>query len=410
VSKLLHHPNIRCQAMQTLVAIFEKKRKAITALHTYGEHLEARDRALLHDMVFGVLRRFFSLEADISRFLKQKPDIEARMCLFIGAYQLRHMRIPSHAAVSECVDAIKVFQPKASGMVNAILRKLAQTEPPKKLKPHQRAELPKWLYAHWREAWGQACVQQFSEALQQAPALSLACFDDRQTWMDEAKAQSLDAQQGELSPYAVLLPSGTSVSTLPHFEEGGFTVMDQAAQAAVMALHAPKHGIILDICAAPGGKTSLLAQRFPDAHIIAIERYAQRMPRLQENLQRVSCPQVQIMQSDALCLPFADNSIDAIMLDAPCSASGIIRRHPDAKFLHSQEDVRALSQQQQQMLHESLRVLKPDGCLLYAVCSIHPEENEDVLQGLEVLSSQRLYPSLEHDGFFYACIQKTRRD
>ncbi|MDQ6953765.1 MAG: transcription antitermination factor NusB [Mariprofundaceae bacterium] len=396
----------RHRAIQVLVDIFAYQKKSDIAIEKRAVGLDSRDKALLHALVLGVLRRFFSLEADFSRFLKQKPDIEARMCLFIGTYQLRYMRIPSHAAVSECVDAIKHFQPKATGMVNAVLRKIANHEPPKTLKPHQRAELPQWIYANWRNAWGAEVTQSFCLSLQQQPPLSLAIFSHRNTWIKQVQQHGIKAEEGDLSPHAVLLSTGTDVLSLPAFDDGGFQVMDQAAQHAVMALDATQGSLILDICAAPGGKTALLAHRFPTSHIMAVELNPKRLPRLQENLKRLQVNNVSILQADACHLPIPDHSVDTIMLDAPCSASGILRRHPDAKFLHDENSVQKLSKHQKSMLQEALRVLKIGGTLIYAVCSIHPQENEQVIEGCHIIQQQRLYPSLKHDGFFWAKIIK----
>ncbi|MDQ6990957.1 MAG: transcription antitermination factor NusB [Mariprofundaceae bacterium] len=398
--------SVRHRAIQVLVDIFEYQKKYDMVIEKRAIGLDTRDKAFLHELVLGVLRRFFSLEADFSRFLKQKPDTEARMCLFIGTYQLRHMRIPSHAAVSECVDAIKYFQPKAAGMVNAVLRKITQHDAPKKLKPHQRAELPQWMYALWRDAWGAEITQDFCNHLQHQADLSLAVFEHRETWIQKSQQQGLSPETGELSPYAVLLPTGTCVPSLPEFDDGAFQVMDQAAQDAVMALDVSQDGLILDICSAPGGKAALLAHRFPTSHIMAVELNAKRLPRLQANLKRLQINHVTVLQANACHLPIPNESVDAIMLDAPCSASGILRRHPDAKFLHHQQHISTLAQHQKDMLQEAFRVLKVGGTLIYAVCSIHPQENEQVIEGFNIVEQKRLYPSLHHDGFFWAKIVK----
>lgn len=398
--------SVRMLAVQVLMRVLEKKHKADAALEKLGADIDSRDRGLLYELVLGVLRRFYSLEADFSRFLKQKPDIEARMTLLIGTYQLRHMRVPSHAAVSECVDVMKLLQPKASGMVNAVLRKVADSEPPKKLKPNQRAELPNWLYRTWRDAFGQEQVQAFTQALQAPASLCVAVFSDRDGWLVDVQNMGIEAEKGEFSPYAVLLPAGTGVPSLPGFNEGAFTVMDQAAQMAVLALDAPENGIILDVCAAPGGKTALLAHRFPKARIIAVELNAKRIPRLLENIARLQCKNVCVMQANALHMPYLANSVDAIFLDAPCSASGILRRHPDAKFLHQELDVNGLAVVQKDILQSCLQVLKEDAFMVYAVCSINPQENEQVLVGIEVQKSERIFPQHEHDGFFWASLKK----
>ncbi|EAU56046.1 transcription antitermination factor NusB [Mariprofundus ferrooxydans] len=395
---------VRKAAIESLADILVRQRKAEQAMERYGVRLDARGRGLLHELVYGVLRRFYSLEADYSRFCRSKPDDTARMALLIGTYQLRYMRVPAHAALSETVAAVMQSNPKAGGFVNAVLRRVSEHEPPQKLKPNQRAELPRWIYAGWRDAFGAEQVTACSEALKTVPQLSLALFTDRDKWLEQVTGMGIDAVAGELTPCAVLLPAGTDVTTLPGYEEGAFTVIDQAAQAAVMALEPVcRNGVILDICAAPGGKTAMLSHRFPEATILAIELNARRIPRLNENLQRLGCSNVQVIQADGLNLPLPSLSVDALLLDAPCSASGILRRHPDAKFLHDEQAVETLAALQRRLLSESLRVLKPDAAMVYAVCSIHPQENEQVLAESGALwDMQRRFPDIACDGFFHA--------
>jgi len=395
---------VRKAAIESLADILIRQRKAEQAMERNGANMDARGRGLLHELVYGVLRRFYSLEADYSRFCRSKPDDHARMALLIGTYQLRHMRVPAHAAVSETVAAVMQSNGKAGGFVNAVLRRVTEHEPPTKLKPNQRAELPRWMYTRWRDAFGAEQVAHCSEALKVVPPLSLAVFADRERWMEQAAADGLDVTAGRLSPYAVLLPAGTDVSALPGYAEGAFTVMDQSAQAAVMAVNPLcSDGVIVDVCAAPGGKTALLAHRFPEARILAVELQVRRIPRLSENLKRLGCSNVQIIQADGLNLPLPDACVDALLLDAPCSASGILRRHPDAKFLHDEQGVDLLALLQRQLLHESLRVIKANAAMVYAVCSIHVQENEQVLADSGVdWAMQRRFPDLDCDGFFHA--------
>jgi len=402
--------NTRMFAINILFAVLIHHRKAKASVEHVlrQQQWPPRDAALLREMIYGVLRFYYSLEADVSRFIKQKPDDRTRLALLLGVYQLRHMRIPAHAAVSETVAAIKPHAPQDAGFINAILRKISDNEPPIKLKPHQRAELPKWMYNTWRDAWGAEVVQTVMQACKQPADLCLAVFNQRTVWIEEAKAQGYEVRESSFSPYAILLPTTTDVTQLPGFAEGKFIVMDQAPQVATLALNLDlEGGNILDLCAAPGGKTALLAQRFPQASITAVELNPKRIPRLQENLTRLGCNNVEILQADCASLPYEDNSMDAIMLDAPCSASGTLRRHPDAKFLHDEESVVHASELQKVLLTEAMRVLKPGGTLVYAVCSIHPQENEAVVNQFEGLqSTQRLLPSEEHDGFFFAQIIK----
>ena len=401
--------NIRIFAIDSLDRILNKKQKADGVLHHLMDEVieESRDAHFLHEMVYGVLRHYFALETDFSRFLKQKPGEFARLALFVGTYQIRYMRVPVHAAVSETVDAVKPRDPKAAGMINAVLRKVADSEPPTKLKPYQRAELPNWIFASWRDAFGVEAVHVIAQVNLTKPELTVAVFGDRDDWMQQATEAGLDMKVGTFSPHAVILSSGTVVSSLPGYAEGSFQVMDQAAQAAVLALDVKAGEKVLDLCAAPGGKAALLARLNPEIEVVAVELSEKRIPRLKENLERVKAERVTIVQGDATALQFEDNSFDAILLDAPCTASGVIRRHPDAKFLHSRDDVLRHSQLQQAMVAEALRVLKPDGRLVYAVCSIHPEENERVVESFaELQSCERLLPSEQHDGFFIAQLKK----
>jgi 16S rRNA (cytosine967-C5)-methyltransferase len=225
--------------------------------------------------------------------------------------------------------------------------------------------------------------------------------------MGQVSDMGTEVRAGELSPYAAILPSGTQVTALPGFEEGDFQVMDQAAQMAVLTLDVKAGDRVLDLCAAPGGKAALLARLNSDSAVTAVELSEKRIPRLEENLKRMQADNVAVVQGDATALQFEEGSFDALLLDAPCTASGVIRRHPDAKFLHDREDVLRHSGLQKAMVAEALRVLKPGGQLVYAVCSIHPEENERVVESFSGLQSmQRIFPTGHHDGFFIARLTK----
>ena len=402
--------DVRQQAVAALVGILGECAKADAVLERLGAAFDdGRNRALLRELVYGVLRRYFSLEADVSRYIQAKPDEYVRLALLVGAYQIRHLRVPARAAVHATVEAVKdSAQAKAAGFVNAVLRRVAESEPPAKLKPNQRAELPQWLYAAWRDAFGADVVAEIARVQLAVPDLCVAVLDgDRDGWIGEAKGQGMAATPGELSAHAVLLPASTDVAALPGYEAGRFTVMDQAAQYAAVALDVGPDDEVLDLCAAPGGKTALLARRHPTARITAVELSSERIPRLTGNLERLRAANVGIKQADATALAFEDGSFDAILLDAPCSASGVIRRHPDAKFIHDRDSVTRHAGLQKRMVAEALRVLRPGGRLVYAVCSINPAENERVVEHFpELQSCERLFPAEDHDGFFVACLSK----
>ncbi|MBF0281771.1 MAG: methyltransferase domain-containing protein [Zetaproteobacteria bacterium] len=428
--------NVRFFAIQSLGRILDDGDKAEVVLNQTAQmsDMDGRDRAFLCELVLGVLRHYFSLEVDVSRFVNRKPPEEARLAMLIGAYQLRYMRVPVHAAVSETVSALKFVQTHAAihaaKMVNAVLRTLAESSPPDKLKPYQRAELPRWIYQSWRAAWGEEVVQRLAAVLTTQPPLTLAIADAREAWIATANVEGLETVAGEVASTAVLLPSGTSVPALPTFDEGGCWVMDQSAQLPILAAHAllgSVQGLWLDLCASPGGKALLAASLNPEATILAVERSANRLPMLGENIARVANGRVQMVQADASSLPMEKELADVIVLDAPCSASGIFRRHPDAKFLHSEMDVQKMALLQRQLLLESARVLKVGGLLLFSVCSIHPQENEQLFTEMDALSLRacalppilkpfeiapgmaRLLPSETHDGFFIAMLHKVEQ-
>jgi len=420
--------NLRYLAVDCLYRVLHSGCRANAAILDafHSANPSAADRRLLHEIVYGVLRRHYSLEADVSRFTSRKPDDWVRLALLVGTYQLRHMRVPDHAAVSETVNAVKASKfGRASGMVNAVLRKIIAKPPPAKLKPHQRSELPQWLYRGWRDAYGAEAVERFCACAQRPPLLTLAMLHaDRDDWIGRACAQGLDARAGELSPQAVMMPAGTNPVELPGFDKGDFIVMDQSAQLAALALKNAS-GRLLDMCAAPGGKAIVLHATTSGTQVTAVELSAARLPILRENLERTNAMDIRLVQADAACLPAGAESFDAVLLDAPCSASGILRRHPDAKFLHSPEDIARHTVLQARLLREAVRVVGPGGRIVYAVCSIHAAENEEAIAPLlsdkslvadtlsPILQSfecgpgmARLLPSEDHDGFFIACLKK----
>ncbi|RMG91536.1 MAG: methyltransferase domain-containing protein [Zetaproteobacteria bacterium] len=397
----------RVVAARILQGVLQQHKKARQLFADQAPLLDARTRAWVHEAVYGGLRHFFSLEADFSRFLRDKPEPAVLSLLLLGTYQIRHMRTSSHAAVAETVEAAKHICPRATGLINAILRRVAASMPPSRLKPHQRLELPQWLYRHWRDAFGREIVCQFAPFFSQQPPLCLAVTTEPESYVAWLRQRGIRASVGQHAPSAILVHEAVDVASLPGYSKGQVMVMDQAGQMAVHALPESRSGIVLDLCAAPGGKGSLLAWRMPGAHIVSVELSSSRIPRLRENMRRMKQDNHGLVQADARNLPFTAGSVDRVLLDAPCSASGVLRRHPDAKFLHDPKELPVFRNIQRDMLLEGLRVLKAGGYLLYVVCSIHPEENEQVLEPYleHVVEQRRILPSSSHDGFFYALLQ-----
>ncbi len=404
----------RAVAIEVLCAVLVEHRHADDALATAMARLHAdADRRFVHVLVYGVLRHYFSLEADVCRFVKRKPEDAVRMALLLGAFQWRHLQTPAHATVGETVEAVRCFQPKACGMVNAVLRRLIAQSPPARLKPHQRLELPQWLYRCWRDEWGADTLQQWFHDVDSIPPLTIAVRAARESWLQGAASMGLLAQPASHVATGVLLPGGTDVRALPGFAEGECWVMDQSAQASVHLLVdglSASPAQVVDVCAAPGGKTAMLSALLPQTTVIAVEVHARRMARLRENQQRLRWMRAQPVRADARLLPFADASIEALFLDAPCTASGLLRKHPDVRFLHDEAQLQALVAQQQQLLAEAARVLRPGACMVYAVCAVHRQEQAPVLPaGLAKEAVLRIFPDTERDGFYAVRLRKQQQ-
>ncbi|MDX8412457.1 MAG: transcription antitermination factor NusB [Mariprofundales bacterium] len=414
---------MRLLALDCIQLVLHRQRKMECALDNARALLESpRDRALLHQLVSGVLRHFFTLQADWSRFTNHKPEPVVQAALLLGTLQLRHLKVADHAAIHTTVEAVKQRDPRRVNLVNAILRKVSSNQPPKRYKPYQRAELPQWIYAQWRDAFGAETVTEIARCVISVPALAMAAMHNRDALLAQWQESDIDASAGDIAPQAIMLPAATDVTALPGWSEGACTVIDQSAQLAAWALPASE-GLCLDFCSAPGGKYALLHARM--GRVVALELMAPRLPRWQDNTTRLALNKTAIVQADALTPPFKQAVADRIMLDAPCSASGLLRRHPDVKFLHDNKQIDRLVKTQNIMLLQALALLKTGGILAYTVCSIHPAENEaiinhalqrdgitpyplpDLLHPFAIAEGMaRIFPSATCDGFFIALLQK----
>ncbi len=410
-------------ALESIAAVLHRRCKMETALDRARQQLATpRDRGLLHRLVSGVMRHFFTLEADWSRFVRAKPSPLAQAALLLGTLQLRHLKVADHAAIHTTVEAIKRREPEHTAMVNAVLRKVRGSKPPQRFKPYQRANLPRWLYRRWRDAFGAETVAEIARHAAKVPPLAVAALGARDSLLAAWRKAGIDARPGA-APQAILLPSDTEITALPGWSEGRCTVIDQSAQWAALALP-ESDGLCLDLCSAPGGKYALLHPRMGTT--VALDVAARRLPRWRHNITRLGIERAPMVQADALHPPFPHGIADRIMLDAPCTASGLLRRHPDVKFLHDEAQIARLAEQQQALLQQALRLLKPGGILAYAVCSIHPEENaqvvrpvldrhpevhpyplpEHLLPHAVTAGMARIFPSEACDGFFIALLQK----
>jgi 16S rRNA (cytosine967-C5)-methyltransferase len=365
----------RRAARDLLAATLDERRPLEEALDQLPARLDPRDRAAAHRIAATVLRRLGSIDEVLSPFLRKEPPPPARHALRIGAAELLLLDTPPHAAVATAVT----LAPKAfAGLVNAVLRKVA-AEGPAALEGLDAARLdtPAWLWAAWHAAYGPA-VRAIAEAHRGPAPLDLTPMPGAEP---PAGAEILPTGTWRMAP-------GTRVTDLPGFAEGRFWVQDAAAALPALLL-APKPGErIADLCAAPGGKTAQLAAA--GAEVTAVERDAGRLARLAENLSRLRLPATLVQADAAAWTP--PEPFDAILLDAPCTATGTIRRHPDVAHAKRARDVGAAAQAQARLLAAAARMLKPGGRLVFATCSLQPEEGEVHLARAAALG-------LEHDPF-----------
>jgi 16S rRNA (cytosine967-C5)-methyltransferase len=394
-----------------------------------------RDRSLLQQLCYGTLRHAPRLEALLEGLLN-KPlrdkDSDIQGLLLCGLYQLENTRIPDHAAVASTVGAVTVLKkPWARGMTNAVLRRFLRERDSLAagLAEAAAASHPEWLYRALLEQWP-AAAPHIIAANNLQPPMTLRIHTgriSRQAYIDKLAERGIEARAGKLSPQAVYLARPCDVSGLPGFAEGEASVQDESAQLAATLLRAAPGERVLDACAAPGGKTCHLLELQPAlAEVVAMDVDEARLQKVAQNLLRLRL-QATLLVGDARRpgKSLEPASFDRILVDAPCSATGVIRRHPDVKLLRRAEDIDQLALLQLQILQGLWPLLKPGGALLYATCSVLAQENTGVLTRFlaqcpdaepvllegswgEVagLGRQLLPSALAGDGLFYAMLHK----
>ena len=328
--------------------------------------LPARDRAFARALVMATLRHLGPIDAALQARLKKPPPDRVVQILRLGVAQVFVLKTPAHAAVGTSVDLVarekgaQMFK----GLVNAVLRGLTR-EPPELADPDLLA--PSWLYARWRAAYGAEGARAIASAIAEEPATDLSLKDPA------AGAELAAALEGEILPGGTLrTPLRGDVATWPGFAEGRWWVQDASAAIPARLLGAKAGETALDLCAAPGGKTLQLAAT--GASVTAVDRSAPRLKRVGENLARVGLS-AEVVTADAGNWP-DKRTFDAILLDAPCSATGTFRRHPDVLWAAKPGDIASLAAVQARLLDAAVRRLKPGGRLVYCICSLEPEEGE----------------------------------
>jgi 16S rRNA (cytosine967-C5)-methyltransferase len=338
--------------------------------------LPERDRALTRALAATVLRRLGTLRHLIALFVERGPPAQAprvETALLLGAAQILFLDVPDHAAVDLAVRLTQADRHAAhyAGLVNAVLRRVAR-EGAERLKDLDTVMLdtPAWLMSRWIKNYGEPTARAIAAANSHEPALDLTVKSDPVAW-----AARLDGRV--LPTGSVRLTAHGAVTALPGFAEGGWWVQDAAA-ALPARLFGALHGRrVADLCAAPGGKTAQLAAA--GAAVTAIDRAPARLERLRANLARLSLD-VDLVCTDAAT--FSAEPFDAVILDAPCSSTGTIRRHPDVQWLKSEADIVALTALQRRLIERAVALTRRGGTLIYCTCSLEPEENEAVIADL----------------------------
>jgi len=433
----IRHPiNLRSDAAWVLFQILDNGHSSRELMPiVWARHANAKDRAWLQQMVFGCLRNLPKLQVWLRQLLnkplkKQQKIVEH--LLMLGLYQLAFARTADHAAVSETVAACKQMKEIGlSGLVNAVLRNF-QREDLASIpftEKHVELGLPKWIYRILQENYPEQ-VEEIAHNMQQRAALWIRVnplavgFNEYQIHLQKAGYEF-----SALEPYAIKIENAGEVTLLPGYQEGWFAVQDYAAQQAAILLAPQANEIILDCCAAPGGKTAGILEHQPDlAKLFVIDSENKRVARIHENMARLGhdvrfAEKLSILTKDARDLSDLPK-FDRILLDAPCSATGVIRRHPDIMWLRKRSDIEVLVKLQQEILEQAWSALKVGGTLVYATCSILPQENQQQierfvsahsdakLQNIEhsngqVSTSWQILPGEENmDGFFYARLLK----
>jgi len=371
-------------AADILDGVLHKHRTLDDQLDGAGAHpglktLADRDRALMRRLVATILRRLGTLGHLLSRLLDRGIPTDApraQSALLIGAAQILWMDVPDHAAVDLSVRLVQSDRraAKYAGLVNAVLRRCAREGQPliDEVKS-QNLDIPPWLLARWIGAYGETTARQMALAIGYEPSLDITVKADAPQWATRLHGETL--------------PTGTvrtllqgSVIMLPGFTEGQWWVQDAAAALPARLFGDVSGKTIVDLCAAPGGKTAQLAQA--GARVTAVDRSPARMARLRDNLARLSLQADEVVTDAAEWPGQGNGGFDGVLVDAPCTSTGTIRRHPDVAWLRQEADIAALATLQKRLLQRAVALLKPGGTLVYCTCSLEPEEGEQAIASL----------------------------
>ncbi|MCV6637372.1 16S rRNA (cytosine(967)-C(5))-methyltransferase RsmB [Candidatus Albibeggiatoa sp. nov. NOAA] len=431
--------NARYIAVKVLTHVLQHHQSLSDSLDTHLPTLtDKRERALAQELSYGVMRWLPRLQAILKQLLRKpfkQKDLDIEALLLIGLYQQIYLRIPPHAAISATVEVTRLLQKNwATQLSNGVLRNFQRNsvELLQQIDKNDtvRYAHPKWMLKRLKQDWPEDW-QAIAEANNQRPPMSLRVNlrkTSRDDYLKLLETQQIDAAASPHIDSGIQLEKPIDVQLLPNFSDGWVSVQDNAAQLAAHLLNVPQQATVLDACAAPGGKTAHLLERYDMDTLIAIDNQQSRIGQIHDTLQRLGLA-AKVVCADA---SQPDNwwdkkQFDRILLDVPCSASGVIRRHPDIKYLRQPSDLATLVKRQAEILRASWGLLKPNGQLLYATCSVFKQENDLQVQDFiaqhpdakaltlpdtwghaQTIGRQILPCDKEcFDGFYYACLLKT---
>ena len=426
--------NTRLIAAKVLTSVIRDGQSLTAALNnTLGVVESDKDRAFIQALCYGVCRNFHRLDYILSQMLdKPLKDLDVKALALIGLYQLKFMRVKSHAAVSETVLAARK-KPWAKALINALLRSyLRGQEGFEQKADNVKSALvshPDWLIQQIEQDWPMQAQQVFQQNNEQPPMalrVNLANISQDQ-YLQKLRDQGIEAEAVSFCRSAILLNKPAAVDILPGFNEGWVSVQDTAAQLAAELLDVQIGHRVLDVCAAPGGKAAHILEHQPKVReLVAVDIDKLRLQRVNDNLQRLKLSAKLIVGDASKPEDWWDGQLfDRILLDVPCSALGVIRRHPDIKLLRRAEDINTLQVLQKRIMTAVWSLLAPGGIMLYATCSILKQENEQQIEAFLATNTnaievpinadwglvrrygrQILTGESAMDGFYYALIRK----
>lgn len=357
--------------------------------------LEKGDAGLATELVYGTISRLNTLDYFLDRFVKKgtaKLQPWVRALLRLSLYQIVYLdRIPDHAVVSEAVNLAKRRGHQGiSGMVNGVLRSILRQKEelviPDNLSPADQISLrhshPKWLVERWIEQYGEDTAEAICKANNEPPAVSIrvnTTMISREALLEEMNSRGFEAVSSELSPYGIIVKSGGNMAHTEWYKDGMISIQDESSMLVAEVVD-PEPGMrVLDCCAAPGGKTAHMGELMKDdGLIIANDLHAHKQKLIAEQAERLGLDRIKTVTGNALDLAqtYEPASFDRVLLDAPCSGLGVIRRKPDLKWVKTPEDIGEIASLQRELLQSVSTLVRPGGVLVYSTCTIEPGENE----------------------------------